>query len=249
MKRQERRHLKENELAQGLAAARAYLEPRARHLGTFLTVAAVLVAIVLVVILFRQQSSSKADELLADALVALNARVVPSADPDTEDLPESAKIDSTGSFPTEGAKLRAAVPKLRAAADAYPDRPAGITARYHLAGTLAALGQNQEAAKEFAATAERAGDDSFYGRMARLGEADSLARAGQVDAAIASWKRLAEKKDENLPADAILISLARLYAAKGNTEEARKAFTDLVDNHPESPYLSEAREQLSALKG
>jgi outer membrane protein assembly factor BamD (BamD/ComL family) len=37
--------------------------------------------------------------------------------------------------------------------------------------------------------------------------------------------------------------------AKGNTAEARKTFTELVDQHPDSPYLPEAREELAGLKG
>src|SRR4030095_4276964 len=103
--------------------------------------------------------------------------------------PASAQLGATGTFSTEEAKLKAALPKLREAADAYPDNPAGIIARYHLAGALAALGQSDEAAKEFASVATRSGDNTLYGRMARLGEAESQARAGQRDAAIAAWRQ------------------------------------------------------------
>jgi len=52
-----------------------------------------------------------------------------------------------------------------------------------------------------------------------------------------------------LPVDAILMELARAYVQKGNREEARKAFTELVDKHPQSPYTSEARTELENLKG
>ncbi|HEX5108061.1 MAG TPA: tetratricopeptide repeat protein [Vicinamibacterales bacterium] len=249
MKRQERRHLKENELAHSIAAAREYLEPRSKQLRAAVIAVVALIAIALVVLLVRQRSTAKSEQLLADALVALNARVIPPTDAETADLPASAQLGATGTFPTEEAKLKAAMPKLREAADAYPDTRAGIIARYHLAGALAALGQSGEAAKEFGSVAARAGDDTLYGRMARLGEAESQTRAGQLDAAIASWKQLAAKKDEDLPADAILFGLARAYAAKGDTEDARKTFTELVDQHPQSPYLSEARSELEQLKG
>jgi TolA-binding protein len=49
--------------------------------------------------------------------------------------------------------------------------------------------------------------------------------------------------------DAILIELARAYVQKGNTEEAKKTFTQIVDQHPNSPYLAEARTELENLKG
>ena len=85
--------------------------------------------------------------------------------------------------------------------------------------------------------------------MAQLGKADSQAQAGEVDAAIATWKELAARKDANLPEDAILMQLGRAYQAKGNTAEARKTFTDIVDNHPDSPYVADARKELETLKG
>ena len=51
------------------------------------------------------------------------------------------------------------------------------------------------------------------------------------------------------PADAILMRLAHAYAQKGNREEARKTFAEVVDKHPDSPYTPEARTELENLKG
>jgi TolA-binding protein len=45
------------------------------------------------------------------------------------------------------------------------------------------------------------------------------------------------------------MQLGRAYQAKGNMAEARKTFTDIVDNHPDSPYASDARKELESLKG
>jgi TolA-binding protein len=180
-------------------------------------------------------------------MVALNARVVPAGEKTEGDVPAAATLGATGTFATEEAKLNAAVPKLRAAADAYPDSNAGITARYHLAGALAALGKHQEAIQAFDDVAKRAGNDSLYGRMARLGKADTQAHAGQLDAAIATWKDMSNSKD--VPVDAILMQLARAYVQKGNKEDARKTFTQIVDQHPDSPYSQEARAELENLKG
>jgi TolA-binding protein len=158
-------------------------------------------------------------------------------------------VGATGTFATEEAKLNAAVPKLKQAADAYPDSTAGITARYHLAGALASLGRTQEAIDAFTAVMERAGADSLYGRMARLGRAETQAQAGQLDAAIATWKELVTENAEEIPVDAILMGLARAYVQKGDTAEARKTFTQLVDQHPDSTYTAEARAELENLKG
>jgi TolA-binding protein len=47
----------------------------------------------------------------------------------------------------------------------------------------------------------------------------------------------------------VLMELGRAYVAKGSTEDARKTFTQLLEQHPDSPYISDARAQLDTLKG
>jgi len=250
MKRQERHHLKENELIHTIEATREFMETRQREIGIGIIVVVVIAAIGAGAMLYRQRSQSRGVELLAEAMVALNARVVPAGAQATgEDIPAAASLGATGSFATEGAKLNAALPKLQAAADAYPDSSAGITARYHMAGALAALSRHDEAIKQFDEVIRRAGGSSIYGRMARLGRADTQARAGQVDAAIATWKEMASSTSGEFPVDAILMELARAYAQKGEKEEARKTFSQLIDQHPNSPYTPEARSELENLKG
>jgi tetratricopeptide (TPR) repeat protein len=249
MKRIERKHLKENDLASTLESVRDYVEPRRNVLakvGLFVVVALVAIAGLSI---WRERNASRGAEALAQAMVALNAPVVPAGVTGEEGLPAAAQLGAAGTFATEEAKLNAAMPKLQTAADAYPDTYAGIQARYHLAGALAALSRHDEAIAAFDEVTSRAGSDSLYGRMARLGKADAQARAGQLDAAIASWKAMATEEADELPADAILMDLARAYVRKGDTEEARKAFTEIVDKHPASPYIAEARAELENLKG
>jgi tetratricopeptide (TPR) repeat protein len=249
MKRQERQHLRENELVHGINVVRDYVAPRGRQVGMVVGALIAVAVIVLAVIAIRQRGNTKAEAALAEALVAYNARVVPPSDPEAADLPESAQLGSTGTFATEAAKMRVAIPKLKAVADAYPDKEGGIVARYHMAGALASVGRNDEAIKEFAEVVRLAPKDSVYSRMARLGQADTQARAGQLDAAIASWKQLADENNADLPADAILLELGRAYVAKGNTAEAKKVLTELLDKHPTSPYSTDAKTALDNLKG
>jgi len=249
MKRKERHHLQQNELAHTIEAARTFLETRQRQIvGAAIGLLVIVVGIIGYSV-YRQQSESRGSELLAEAMVALNARVVPAGAPGQGEVPAAAALGATGTFATEEAKLNAALPKLKAAAAAYPHSAAGITARYHLAGALAALGRHQEAIQAFDEVAKDAGAGSLYSRMARLGKADTQAHAGQLDAAIATWKDMAATSADEVPVDAILMELARAYIQKGNTEEARKAFTQIVDQHPNSPYSAEARAELENLKG
>jgi tetratricopeptide (TPR) repeat protein len=248
MKRDERQHLKENELAHQLASAQEFLGPRTKSVGLIVGGVVLLAIVAAGVALMRQRSQGEGQELLADALVALDARVVPAtAQGQAGDAPAAAQFGATGTFSTEAAKLGAALPKLKAAADAYPDSPAGITARYHMAGALAALGRRDEAIVAFDDVAKRAGADTLYGRMARLGKADAQAKAGQIDAAIVTWKTMVTQDAADLPVDAILIELARAYVTKGSAAEAKQAFTQIVDQHPDSPYAQEARTGLENL--
>ena len=252
MKRTERRHLKENELVHTIAAVRGFIEARKGQLGGLLAVLVLLAVVGLGVVAFRGRTDTRGRELLADAMVALNARVVPVVkDEKTKpgELPAAATTGATGSFATEEAKLTVALPKLKAAADAFPDSIAGITARYHYASALAALGKPQDATQAFGEVVKRAGADSLYGRMAALGKAETETKAGQLDAAIVSWKALAGKAKSDLPGDAILMELGKAYQAKGNHDEARKTFNQLVEEYPTSPYAAEARGELESLKG
>ena len=233
-----------------IGAAREFLQENGRHLTTALVAIILVGGAVFGFLAYRNREQAKGQDLLAQALVVLNTAVVPvTAETKPGDAPAAASIGAKGTFSTETQKLNAAVPKLRAAADAFPDTTAGIQARYHLAAALAALGQQKEATTQFDEVIRRAGGDGLYGRMAQLGKADAQLASGQTDAAIATWKELAAKKDANLPEDAILMQLGRAYQAKGNTAEAKKTFTDIVDNHPDSPYVAEARKELESMKG
>ncbi len=78
MKAKERHRLKENELAHSINAARDYIEPRRKQIG-----GVVLVLILarrgrsLGITVIRGQDDREAERVLAEAMVALNARVVP----------------------------------------------------------------------------------------------------------------------------------------------------------------------------
>ena len=248
MKSKERHRLKENELAHSIASARDYIEPRRKQISLAAFVIFLVAIAAVGIFIMRQRTHAAAQRLLAEAMVVLDAEVIPNEPVDPKSpSPPAAAMSGTGTYHTEAEKLTAAVPKLRTAADAYPDAAAGITARYHLAGTLAALGKHQEAVQAYDEVIKRGGN-SLYADMARLGKAAEQTRAGQHDAAIAAYKELADRKDGDLPADAILIQLARTYAAAGKRDEAQKTFTKIVDEHPDSPYASEARKELDASK-
>jgi TolA-binding protein len=248
MKRAERQHLKENELAETLLATGQALTER-KGLIVRIFVALLVVGLIAGGInVWRRGDDTQAERLLAEAMVTFNAPVVPATPASAQpgEVPAAATLGATGSYSTEAAKLNAAMPKLKAVADAYPDTPAGVTASYHYASSLAATGKPADAIAVYDDVLRRAGAGSLYGRMARMGKADAQRLAGQFDAAITTWNELASSPDQELPKDAILMELGKTYQAGGRADEARKTFTQLVDEHPTSPYVADARAALGS---
>jgi tetratricopeptide (TPR) repeat protein len=246
MKRAERHHLKENALANKIAAAREGLIARQGQIASILLGLVVIAAIVAGISSWQRQDDVRAEQLLADAMTVYNARVVP-ATTESEDpgaVPAAATMAATGSYATELAKLTDALPRLKAAADAFPETEAGVTARYLYASSLSNLGRHAEAIDEFREVVELAGDDSLYGRVALMGTADAQTRAGQLDAAIEAWEALASSADEQLPKDAVLMELGKVYQASGDQDAASETFSRVVDEYPASLYSLEAQAEL-----
>src|SRR5438445_8122305 len=194
MKRTERRHLKDNELASLAATARQTFEERKAQLTAVLLGIVVIGAAAGGYFAWRGSVQSRAHALLAEAIAVEEARVGPPPAPGTP---------STGlSFNTEREKHQAALTKFKVVADEYPSTDAGLFARYREAATWMALGNPKEAVTAFQQVIDRAGD-SVYGQMARLGQAQAQALAGQFDSAITTYKEMSQRKDGSLPVDGI----------------------------------------------
>lgn len=246
MKTTERHHLKDNELAIALNQAQQWAGSNSKTLAA----AAVAIGLVAVAVLgflaWRNNSDNKARALLAEGMVIEEARVMPPAPPaGTTNDPNAVGGQLPGTYPTEKAKLEAALPKLLAAADAYPSHDAGLTARYHAATALVTLGRFDEAITQYDQVI--AGGNQLLARTARLGRAEAQLRAAQYDPAIATLKQIVDQKDAALPADAVLMELARAYRLAGKTEDARKTLTQVVEQHADSQYAAEAKAEIEKL--
>jgi outer membrane protein assembly factor BamD (BamD/ComL family) len=239
MKRTERRHLKDNELASLAATARQTLEERRGQLTAVLVGIVVIGAAAAGYFAWRGSVQGRAHALLAEAIAVEEARVGPPPAPGTP---------STGlSFNTEREKHQAALTKLKVVADEYPSTDAGLYARYREAATWMALGNPKEAVTAYQQVIDRAGD-TMYGQMARLGQAEAQAQAGQFDSAITIYKEMSQRKDGPLPIDGILMQLGRTYIEAGKPADAQQTFSRLVQEFPDSPFSGDAKRELDTLK-
>ena len=273
MKRSERHHLKQNVLAVSVAHAEETLRRRRREITIGVSIVAALVVAIGGYFLLQRQTGARAGALLAEAMVVAMSPVVPPPpasqagelveeaqeepaaapeEPDTEEPApaapeESAFTQPPGSYPSDQVRLEAALPKLLAVANAYPSTTSGITARYHAATTLVALGRTDEADQHYRDVIEKAGD-RIYGQMAKLGLAELHLGAGDHESAIVFFKAVTTLPETDVPVDAILMRLGRAYRLVGQYAEALQTFTRIVDEFPGSLYATDARRELETLK-
>ena len=87
-------------------------------------------------------------------------------------------------------------------------------------------------------------------RMKRASEsrrAVAAPYAKQFDEAISTFQSLSANKDGEVPADAMLMQLARVYLLAGKVTEARQTFRKLLDEYPQSPFVTEAKREFDQL--
>ncbi len=252
MRRTERHHLKENPLAEWLSDVQTGL----RRGGRTASVAVGLVLALLIATAaaygWQQWRSTRASELLAAAMTIVDAVVVapPGESGTTGDGAETAPepfMQPPGSYPSVTAKLEDAVPRLLEAAEAYPTLMQGIVARYQAATALSTLGRTDRADEQYQQVIELAGDE-IYGRMSRLGLAETHLKGGAFADAIALLEQESTGADSDVPRDAVLMRLGRAYDLAQQPMDAIAAFSRVVDEYPASPYAQDARREVEALR-
>lgn len=187
---------------------------------------------------WQQWRTSRASESLAAAMAIVDAPVAP-ADGQSATVPE-------GAYPSQAAKLETAVPRLLAAADAYPSLAQGIAARYQAAVALGTLGRTAEAGDQYQRLMEIDGN-GVYGRMARLGRAEAYLQAGEYADAIALLEAETRIADAEFPIDAVLMRLGQSYRLDNQPVAAEAAFQRLIDEFPASGYRFDAEGELDTL--
>lgn len=247
MKHTHRQHLKENELALALSRAQGWADKNQKTLLTALAAVVIAGIGVLGYVAWRNNADTDARVALAEAMVIEEARVMPPAPPAGTTNDPTLGGQLPGTYPTEKAKLEASLPKFQAAAEQFPASDAGITARFHLAKNLVALGRFDEAIPHYEQVI--ANGDTLIAKTARLGKAEAQLRSAKYDPAIATFKEFVDAKDPALPAEAMLMELGRAYKLAGKTEDARKTFTQITEQHANTPFADLAKQEIEKLKG
>jgi tetratricopeptide (TPR) repeat protein len=196
--------------------ASAWAKDRSRPIMTWLTAAAVVVAIAAIAWLLYSRRNSNAAESLARAMAVHDAIV-------SNPLPPNLG-PGMQAFTTEEEKDKKAFEALEQAAREYPSYH-GDLARY-----LAATHQlSFEPEKAEATLRELSQKSSDVGAQARLALAGRLEAAGKNDEAIAEYQKL-KTNPGPVPPALIDSNLARVYEAMGKTKEAVDLYFGIANN-------------------
>jgi tetratricopeptide (TPR) repeat protein len=232
-----KQELKRDDVGEALQEARGFLtrpevvKPALAVVGLFL---------VLAVLYYGQKyRSASAESAFARATETYHAQVGGKAPATPESGPH---------FATAAEKFEKAKAMFDDVAKGYSSFPAGRRARYYSALCLAELGKNAEAEaalKEIAAVRDAAAIEPALARL-RLAEL-ILQQPGRGKDAAAYFKLLIADDASGIPKDRLLFGLAESLESAGDKLEARRAYADLMNRHPQSPYAQDARQKVDAL--
>lgn len=228
MARITRRQLKRNDLADTVGRGVDYVAHHRR--GATEAIAAVVAVLLLAggFLLFRGWRERVAGRELSEALAVLEAPL--ASDP--------AAATASRTYPTAADREREAAKHLDAAAK-KGSTEAGRAARVILA---ARSDKPAEAVNDLTKVARDAKWE--VAAAAEIDAARLLAATGKTNEAIERLKRGIESPQAAAPRDALLFLLAETYEKAGNAAEARATYQRIVNDYPNSPYRSPAREKL-----
>lgn len=239
MNKSERERLKHNEAADAVASASLFIASHGRTLALAAVALVILVGVVLGYSAWRARTEERAQARLQ---LAIDAASRPLAAP----VGDGITPPPGDAFDTEAARTAAVIDQLRGVADAYPSTDAGVQALYYAASLMADANRLDESVAAYQSVIARSGS-SITGRMAQLGLASVQVRVKDFDTAISTFRSLSASGDE-LPTDGVLMHLADAYVQAGRPAEALEVLRRVVNEFPQSPYASDARQRADALQ-
>jgi predicted negative regulator of RcsB-dependent stress response len=178
----------------------------------------------------RSWMGSRADEaslLLRQALITF------------EGEPAAGSLEPAGD-------IEAAEAEFQQVVDNYGRTEQADMAKLYLARIALSRGEYDEARATLVDLTQRH-DDDVIGRLAthdlinlRLASGQGAEVAGELEAMVTG-------QSKGLPRDAALFELGELFIREGDSDRAQEYFQKLVDEFPESPYLSSARRRLGEI--
>jgi tetratricopeptide (TPR) repeat protein len=228
MARITRKELKRNELVETFGKTVDYVSHHRR--GAVEAIAAAVAVLVLAAgfFLFRGWRERQAGRELSSALEILETPV--AGDPRAATAPRT--------FPTAAERDREALKLLTEAA-----RKGGTSAGRAAQVILAARSEKPQ--PDSLAKAAR-DEQAEVASAAEIDAARLLAAQGKTTEAIDRLKRAIESPKSAAPKDALLFALAETYEKAGSSADAHATYQRLVNDYPNSPYRTDARQKIGS---
>lgn len=122
----------------------------------------------------------------------------------------------------------------------------GDVARLYQARIELGRGEADSARATLVQLVNRHKDDAL-GRLAALDLVRLRTASGQGAEVAAELEKMVVGRNTQLPRDVALFELGEVFVAEQKPDQAREYFQKLVDEFPESPYLTQARKRLGEL--
>jgi tetratricopeptide (TPR) repeat protein len=230
MARITRRQLKRNDLAETFGRTVDYVSHHRRGATEAIAAGVAVLLLAAGFFLFRGWRERSAGRELSEALAILDAPL--ASDP--------AAATASRTYPTAADREQEAARHLDAAAK-KAGTEAGRAARVIVA---ARSDKPAEAVNVLTKVARDARME--VAAVAEIDAARLLAATGKTNEAIERLKRGIESPQAAAPKDVLLFVLAETYEKAGNAADARATYQRIVNDYPNSPYRTPAREKLGS---
>jgi hypothetical protein len=233
-----REDLKRNELGEAVEAGVHFAEHHVRKLLLALGAVGAAALLAWAIWGWRTSRGAAASAALGEALRVAGAEVVaPDAPP-----PGPAEVDRPR-FTSVAARDARAKELFEDVASRYGSTGPGHAAKVWLGERAHAAG-DEETARRLWQEVLADENDGVFAAAARLDLIRLERGAGRGEALVADLQRELDGAGGPLPADTLLAVLARTYETLGRTGDANAAWRRLLDEHADSAWAAEARQQL-----
>ncbi|MEO7793684.1 MAG: tetratricopeptide repeat protein [Thermoanaerobaculia bacterium] len=229
-----REDLKRNELGEAIGAGIHYAEDHKRMI--LYGVGAVIGVALIAAGIFFWLGSRKdgANELLGKALRVDGGEVVATgANPGDASHP---------TFSSESARRSRSKELFTELDSRYGSTSTGRVAKLYLA-QIAIAENDKERAKQLWKSFLDAEPSGALSAAARINLYKLDREEGRGSELAGELTKMLERSDKPLPSDVILFQLALTYDALGKADDAKATYRRIVDEYPQSPYITDAQRE------
>ena len=233
-----RKQMKTDEVREVFDRFVSFLGKHWRVLSLVVALAGVLFMSGLAVVTYQGRQETAAQVQLVEALRVYGAEIDP-----LNPTPDNGKAPT---FSNEDERAAVARDRFQALIDERGSSAAADVARVYIAGLHVAAGEIDEARILWEELLDRNSGNAIASG-ARLNLINLDRQDGRLEEIAESLEQELADGSEWLPQDLLLYELAVTLEELGRGEEAGANFQRLMDDHPGSPYVGEARQRLASL--